>query len=152
MSNFQKAFHIKKKIAKAFLDAEVNGVEVIMKQNAGVFVLRLEIVWHLALSEPEHRVIIIRAHLSGWGNRERSQSLRLHRAGRNLRYFCLSAEQLGTSQTWIWLSIFLATNTSSPISEIRVSVQNESLGILLSCSVCLLVFFSFGLGKIKLFL
>lgn len=77
----------------------MNGVEVIMKPNAGIFAVRSEIVWHLTLSEPEHRVIIIRADLSGWGNRERSQSLRLHRAGRNLGYFCLSAEQLGTSQT-----------------------------------------------------
>lgn len=40
-----------KKIAKNISDAEVNRVEVIMKQNAGIFALCSEIVWHLVLSE-----------------------------------------------------------------------------------------------------
>lgn len=43
--------HEKKKIAKNISDAEVNRVEVIMKQNAGIFALCSEIVWHLVLSE-----------------------------------------------------------------------------------------------------
>lgn len=52
MLNFQKAFHMKKKkIPKIISDVEVNGVEVIMKQNAGIFALCSEIVWHLVLSE-----------------------------------------------------------------------------------------------------
>lgn len=50
MSNFQKAFHMKK-IANKFSDAEASRVEVIMKQNAGIFTLCSEIVWHLVLSE-----------------------------------------------------------------------------------------------------
>lgn len=50
MSNYQKAFHMKK-IAKNFSDAESNRVEVIMKQNVGIFALCSEIVWHLVLSE-----------------------------------------------------------------------------------------------------
>lgn len=50
MSNFQKAFHMKKN-PKNFSDAEANRVEVIMKQNAGIFALCSEIVWHLVLSE-----------------------------------------------------------------------------------------------------
>lgn len=51
MSNFQKAFHMKKKKPKNFSDGEANRVEVIMKQNAGIFALCSEIVWHLVLSE-----------------------------------------------------------------------------------------------------
>lgn len=40
-----------KKNPKNFSDAEANRVEVIMKQNAGIFALCSEIVWHLVLSE-----------------------------------------------------------------------------------------------------
>lgn len=40
-----------KTITKSISDAEVNRVEVIMKQNAGIFALCSEIVWHLVLSE-----------------------------------------------------------------------------------------------------
>lgn len=86
------------KIAKAFSAAGVNRVEVITEQNAGIFALCSEVVWHLVSSETEHRIVITSANLSDWGSGERSQSVRLCRAGRNLRYFCLSAEQLGTSQ------------------------------------------------------
>lgn len=86
------------KIAKAFSAAGVNRVEVITEQNAGIFALCSEVVWHLVSSETEHRIVITSANLSDWGSGERSQSVQLCRAGRNLRYFCLSAEQLGTSQ------------------------------------------------------
>lgn len=52
MSNFQKAFQMKKKkIAKTFSDAKAKRVEIIMKQNTGIFALCSEIVWHLVLSE-----------------------------------------------------------------------------------------------------
>lgn len=39
------------KIAQTFADAEANRVEVIMEQNAEIFALCSEIVWHLVLSE-----------------------------------------------------------------------------------------------------
>lgn len=63
------------KIAKAFSAAAVNAVEVIMEQNAEIFALCSEVVWHLVLSETEHQRVITSANLSDWGSGERSQSL-----------------------------------------------------------------------------
>lgn len=40
-----------KRYSKTFSDAKVNRVEIIMKQNTGIFALCSEIVWHLVLSE-----------------------------------------------------------------------------------------------------
>lgn len=58
-----------KKIAKNISDAEVNRMEVIMKQNAGIFAPCSEIVWHLVLSE------------TAPDNNHRCKSLRLGQQG-----------------------------------------------------------------------
>lgn len=74
-SNFQKAFHMKKKTeAKNISDAEVNRVEVIMKQMLE-YLLCAQRLCGILYCLKRHQIIIISANLSDWGNRERSQSL-----------------------------------------------------------------------------